>query len=197
MMEIEPHPNLINYFEITSEFRTSLTVDYFFNKGEHYNIVSNVENNIYLLKRLDKIGLLSNHNSICDAGLGLGNALFDLYLQSLDIQKSFSFTGIEKNDEYISFINEKLTHLWENRLNLIHDDIMSHDYSLHNIVYTYSPFSDPILLRKLYEKISEEILPGSIIVEHANSGLGHAGILESITNLNKIDVDHVVIFVRT
>lgn len=195
-MDIEPNPYLVSYFEITSGFRTSLTVDHFFNKGEHYNIVSNVENNIYLLKRLDDIGLLSNKNSICDAGLGLGNALFDLYLQSLEISKSFSFTGIEKTDEYISFINEKLIHLWENRLNLIHGDIMSHNYSPHNIVYTYSPFSDPRLLRNMYEKISEEIAPGSIIIEHANGGLGHAGILESITRLNKIDVDHVAIFIR-
>jgi hypothetical protein len=81
-IEIEPHPNLIEYFNITSTFKSNLTVDDFTNCGENYNICSNINQNIYLLKQLSELNLLKKINRVCDCGLGLGNALYDIYLQS-------------------------------------------------------------------------------------------------------------------
>ena len=78
-IEIEPHPNLIEYFNITSTFKSNLTVDDFTNCGENYNICSNNNQNIYLLKQLSELNLLKKINRVCDCGLGLGNALYDIY----------------------------------------------------------------------------------------------------------------------
>ena len=201
MKEIEPHPDLIRYFEKTSEFRTTLNVDHFFEKGEHYNIVSDVESNIYLLSRLDSVGLLRRENSVCDCGLGLGNALFDIYLQSLELKHSFSFHGIEKQKEYVDFVSRNLEQLWAGKLNLVHGDIMEQDYSAHNIVYTYSPFNNKKDLTRLYEKISSEITKGSVMIEHTNDGLGHSfgqerHLLEAIDCLKPVRIDWQTVFVK-
>ena len=101
--EIEPHPHLIKYFEITHNFKTNLSLSDFTNNGEHFNVLSNIDQNIFLLKRLEERGLLKDSNSICDCGIGLGNCLFEIYLQSKEIDKKFKFTGIEKQNFYINF----------------------------------------------------------------------------------------------
>jgi hypothetical protein len=63
-IEIEPHPNLIEYFNITSTFKSNLTVDDFTNCGENYNICSNINQNIYLLKQLSELNLLKKINRV-------------------------------------------------------------------------------------------------------------------------------------
>jgi hypothetical protein len=192
--EIEPHTDLIKYFEITHNFKSDLSVNVFTDNGEHYNVLSDIDQNIFLLKKLNEFGLLKEENHICDCGIGLGNALFEIYLQSLDLDKKFYFYGIEKQDVYIQFIIDNLSHLWKDKLSLIKDDIMNVDYSNYNIVYSYSPFNNKKQLEKMYQKIVNEIQLGSIIVENANSGKGHFELLREFTELEEIDLDGLYIY---
>lgn len=193
-IELEPHSYLIEYYNITSTFKSDLTIDVFTNAGENYNILSDINENIFLLKKLDELNLLNEHNHICDCGIGLGNTLFEIYLQSTELDKIFSFTGIEKQKVYIDFINKELIHLWKDGLYLIQDDIMNLDYSNYNIVYSYSPFNNFKQLKSMYNKIVSDIKSDSIIIEHANRGLGHFNLLEEIEGLEKIKLDYTFVF---
>ena len=157
--EIEPHPDLIEYFNITQNFTSNLTVDIFTNVGENYNILSDINQNIFLLKRLDELNLLKEENHIIDCGIGLGNTLFEIYLQSKEIDKKFYFKGVEKQKVYIRFILDNLSHLWKDVLSLENNDIMNIDYSNFNIVYSYSPFNNHKQLKLMYQKIISEIKP--------------------------------------
>lgn len=191
--EIEPHPDLIKYFEITHNFKSDLSVNVFTDNGEHYNVLSNIDQNIFLLRRLEERGLLKETNSICDCGIGLGNALFEIYLQSLDIDKNFHFYGVEKQNVYVDFINN-LSNLWKDKLNLIKDDIMNIDYSNYNIIYSYSPFNNKNQLEKMYQKIINEIKTNSLIIENANYGRGHFNLLKEFNELKEIDLDGLYIY---
>lgn len=194
MIEIEPHSDLIEYFNITSGFTSNLTVNVFSDVGEHYNVLSNIDQNIFLLNKLNNINLLNEDNYICDCGLGLGNALFEIYLQSLDLPKKFTFFGIEKQPVYLDFINKNLLHLWKDSLNLIQDDIMNQNYCKYNLIYCYSPFNNFSKLSAMYDKISKEIKSGSIIIENANRGLGHFNVLEKVDGLEKITLEDIFVF---
>lgn len=195
--EIKPHPDLVEYYRITDTFSSNLTVDVFSNVGENYNIISDINRNIFLLKQLDDLGLLKETNRICDCGLGLGNALFELYLQSKEINKRFYFTGIEKQKVYVDFILENLSHLWEDNLNLVNSDIMNIDYLNFDIIYSYSPFNNYQQLKLMYQKIISEIKSGSIIIEHANFGLGHFNLLEEFNDLQKIELEQTYVFKKS
>lgn len=192
--EIEPHPDLIRYFEITHNFKSDLSVNVFTDSGEHYNVLSNIDQNIFLLRKLEERGLLKETNSICDCGIGLGNALFEIYLQSLDIDKIFYFYGIEKQKSYADFIRENLLELWKNNLSIINDDIMSQNFSKYNIVYSYSPFNNKKQLEKMYQKIINEIKTDSLIIENANYGRGHFNLLKEFTELEEINLDEICIY---
>lgn len=193
-IEIEPHPNLIEYFNITSTFKSNLTVDDFTNCGENYNICSNINQNIYLLKQLSELNLLKKINRVCDCGLGLGNALYDIYLQSKEIEFDFQFVGVEKQPVYIDFIKQNLSHLWGDNFRIVNCDIMEFDFSKFNIIYSYSPFNNYLQLKSMYQKIISEIKPGSIIIEHSSGGLGHFQILTEFTELEKRELECMSVF---
>ena len=193
--EIEPHPDLILYFQETQKFSGKLPEDY--NEGdEFYNIVSNIEQNIFLLDRLNERNLLNENNNMIDCGIGLGFTLFDFYLQSLNLNKNFTFTGIEKQKVYVEYLKKNLLSFWNNELNLIEDDIMNHNYSDYNIVYSYSPFRSEKNLNEFYNKVVNEIKSGSIIIENARWGLGHYDLLRKIDLLEPIEIDDIHIFVK-
>ena len=192
--EIEPHPDLIEYYTITHNFKSDLTVDIFTNAGENYNILSDINQNIFLLKRLNELYLLKEKNHIIDCGIGLGNVLFEIYLQSKEIDKKFLFTGVDKQKVYINFILDNLSHLWKDSIALKNDDIMNLNYSPYSIIYSYSPFNNRVQLNLMYQKIISEIDSGSIIVEHANKGLGHFNLLEEFNQLEKIDLGQLYVF---
>lgn len=192
--EIEPHSDLVEYYNITSNFTSNLTVDVFTDAGENYNILSDINKNIFLLNQLNELDLLKEVNHICDCGVGLGNTLFEIYLQSKEIDKLFSFTGIEKQKVYVEFIEENLLYLWKDRLILKNDDLMNIDYSPYNIIYSYSPFNNFKQLKSMYDKIVLDIKSDSIIIEHANRGLGHFNLLEEIEGLEKIKLDYTSVF---
>jgi hypothetical protein len=106
--EIEPHPDLILYFQETQKFSGKLPEDY--NEGdEFYNIVSNIEQNIFLLDRLNERSLLKENNNMIDCGIGLGFTLFDFYLQSLSLNQNFTFTGIEKQKVYVEYLKKDIS----------------------------------------------------------------------------------------
>lgn len=194
MIEIEPHPELIEYYNITNNFSSNLKIEDFTSTGGHYNVVSDIDQNIFLLKQLNELNLLLDVNHICDCGIGLGNALFEIYLQSKELDKLFSFTGVEKQKVYVDFIKDNLLHLWKDRLILKNDDIMSINYSPYNLIYSYSPFNNYNQMKSMYDKIVSEIKSGSIIIEHANKGLGHFNLLEEIKGLEKIKLDYISVF---
>ena len=193
--EIEPHPELILYFQETQKFSGKLPEDY--NEGnEFYNIVSNIEQNIFLLDRLNERNLLKENNNMIDCGIGLGFPLFDFYLQSLSLNKNFTFTGIEKQKVYVDYLKKNLLSFWNEELNIIEDDIMNHSYSDYNIVYSYTPFRSGKSLNEFYNKIAYEVKSGSIIIENANWGLGYYDLLENIDLLEPIEIDDIHIFVK-
>jgi hypothetical protein len=193
--EVEPHPELILYFQETQKFSGKLPDDY--NQGnEFYNIVSNIEQNIFLLDRLNERNLLKENNNMIDCGIGLGFSLFDFYLQSLSLNRNFTFTGIEKQKVYVDYLKENLLSFWNEELNIIEDDIMNHSYSDYNIVYSYTPFRSRKSLNDFYNKIVYELKSGSIIIENANWGLGYHDLLKNIDLLEPIEIDDIHIFVK-
>lgn len=191
--EVEPNPELVLYFQETQKFNTVLP-ESFLEGNEFYNITSNIEQNIFLINRLEERGLLKDSNRMIDCGIGLGFTLFDFYLQSLDSKKVFSFSGIEKQSAYIDFIKENLIDFWKDGIDLIEDDIMNHSYKGYDIVYSYSPYRTTAKLKEFYEKVVSEIESGSLIIENANSGLGHGDALLTIENLERIEIDDITIF---
>ena len=193
--EVEPHPELILYFQETQKFSGKLPDDY--NEGnEFYNIVSNIEQNIFLLDRLNERNLLKENNNMIDCGIGLGFSLFDFYLQSLSLNRNFTFTGIEKQKIYVDYLKKNLLSFWNEELNIIEDDIMNHSYSDYNIVYSYTPFRSGKSLNEFYNKIAYEVKSGSIIIENANWGLGYHDLLKNIDLLEPIEIDDIHIFVK-
>jgi hypothetical protein len=198
LQEVEPNQLLVEYYQLSKtnwcDFDSSKP--HFIENEEWHYVMSNIEQNIFLLQRLDERGLLRDDNSICDCGIGLGVALFDLYLQSklFSDGKKFKFCGIEKELNYIEFLNNKLLHYWEGNLDIIHSDIMDIDYSKFNIVYTYTPFKTVEKLTLLYNKIISEISSGSILIENKNAGLGLHGVLTELEGVKKIHLDDIVVF---
>jgi len=198
IQEVEPNEKLVEYYRLSK----SLWVDFdssrpeFIENEEWHYVLSNIEQNIFLLQRLEERNLLNQENNICDCGIGLGVALFDIYQQSklFTDGKVFSFYGIEKQKSYIEYLNNNLLNYWEGNLNLIEDDIMNQNYSKYNIVYTYTPFKTTEKLSVFYNKIISEIKPGSLLIENKNAGLGLHGVLTELEGIKKIQIDDIVVF---
>jgi hypothetical protein len=198
---IEPNPILIEYVKQSNSLWTefdSLSQMFHYSEqiinNEWHYIMSNLEQNIFLLKRLDEKNLLPEEVNICDAGIGLGAALFDIYLQSKEINKKFNFYGIEKQQKYIEYFNENLLNYWNGDLTIIDGDIMEHDFSNYNIVYSYSPYRSPRYLLDYYTKLKNEIAPGSLIIENRENGLGLESTLSMVEGLEKIELDDIFVF---
>ena len=178
---IEPNPILIEYYQKVKEFEIkemllSKAVD-----GEWLYIQSNIDQNIFLLKRLEDLGLIPSIGKVCDCGIGLGTAIFDIYLQSKEIEKKYVFTGIEKQSKYVDFLNENLLTFWNNDLEIIKGDLMDQKYDSFDIIYCYTPFRDMEKLKMFYLKVISEMKEGSILIENKNYGLGEDDILSTIS----------------
>lgn len=196
---IEPNPILVKYVKIANALWTDFdNFDEIQLKTEthewHY-IMSNLEQNIFLLQRLKEKNLLKSEINICDAGIGMGSALFDIYLQSKEIENvNIKFYGIEKQKKYISYFQEKLEHFWNDELTFIEDDLDNQNFSNYDIVYSYSPYKSPRKLLEFYTKLKNEIKPGSLIIENRERGLGLDHTLSMVEGLEKIEIDDIYIF---
>lgn len=163
MIEIEPNPKLVKYFEVANQL--DCHSDDFTNRGEWHYIQSDIERNIFLIKDLDELGLLSDEVNIVDCGIGLGTVMFDLYLQSLEIEgKKFTFTGIEKDEKYINYFKENLLDMWSENFELIESDIRDCDFQKFNFIFMFQPFKFSNLAMPFYKKVIMEAKRGTIIL---------------------------------
>lgn len=196
---IEPHPLLIEYLEIAYNLNDEVNknLEDFFNAGEWHYIQSDLETNIFLLKRLDELNLLPNNINMCDCGLGLGTILYDLYLQSKEFNNQFTFTGIEKYDRYIDALNTNLIKYWDNNLHLIHDDIMNVDLSKYNFIYFYQPFKVSDKAIQFYLKVIDEAPEGALIfgLNHFQiQTYGDNNLIDKFNKLKPYKVDDIILF---
>jgi len=192
---LEPNPILVEYYQTAKEFELEDMLNSKVGDGEWLYIQSNLSQNIYLLKKLDNLGLIPDSGKICDCGIGLGTAIFDIYLQSKDIEKNYSFVGIEKQSRYLEFLRERLLDFWNDNLEIVSGDLMDQRYDKYDIVYCYTPFKDLEKLREFYLKVISEMSEGSVLIEHNKCGLGEGKILSSISeDIVPIDLDGITVF---
>ena len=197
---IEPNPILIEYFQLTNHLSQSLNSDLseFLENNEWHYLQSNIENNILLLKRLEEINLLTTNVNICDCGIGLGTVMFDLYLQSKDIvDKTFTFTGIEKYERYIDTLNNQLAKYWENNLNIIQNDIMNEDYSKYNFIYLYTPFTTDTKLMNFFHKVITQMPEGGLVIgidQFRIENYGDQTLISDFRKLKQHIIDDLVIY---
>jgi hypothetical protein len=164
---VEPNPLLIEYFVRVRQLSQELTglESTFKEDGEWPYIESNIEFNIFLLKRLSDLGLLPQSPiKVCDCGVGLATIMYDLYLQSKEISCEFEFFGIEKYQPYIDVFNRELSKYWNGDLNLIRDDLMAHNYSSYNFIWIFTPYSQSDKLMAFFDKVISEMPQGGIII---------------------------------
>ena len=192
---IEPNPILIEYYQTAKVFEMADMLNSKVGDGEWLYIQSNLSQNIFLLKKLGDLGLIPDSGKICDCGIGLGTAIFDIYLQSKDIEKNYSFVGIEKQSSYLEFLRERLLGFWNGNLEIVEGDLMDQKYGEYDIVYCYTPFRDAEKLKEFYLKVISEMSEGSILIENNKCGLGEGEILSSISDdITPIDLDGVTVF---
>lgn len=167
-MNKDREQNLLNYTKTIELFDIS---NHGSDIGEWHYIQGHFDSTKNVLYDILNSGIMPDRLDICDCGVGFGTILFDLYLQSLDIPNvQFSFTGIEKNNQYNDFTKKNLLSLWNGNLRLIEGDIMEVDYSNWNFVYFYQPFSKSDLAMKFYHKVIHEAKNGTFIfgIDHFN-----------------------------
>ena len=192
---VEPDPTLIEYYQIAKKFEISEMLISKTEDGEWLYIQSNLDQNIFLLKKLEDMGLLPDSGKICDCGIGLGTAIFDIYLQSKKLEKNYSFVGIEKQSKYLNYLTGNLLDFWGKDLQIIEGDLMQQKYDDYNIIYCYTPFRDIEKLKTFYLKVISEMKKGSILIENKNYGLGEKDILSTISDdISAIDLYGVTIF---
>lgn len=192
---VEPNPTLVEYYHKAKDFEMREMLVSKVGDGEWLYIQSNIDQNIFLLKKLDNLGLIPDFGKVCDCGIGLGTAIFDIYLQSKELGKDYSFVGIEKQSKYVDYLIENLLDFWNEDLEIIQGDLMNQRYDDFDIVYSYTPFRDVEKLREFYLKVISEMSEGSILIENKNWGLGEGEILSNISeDIVPIDLDGITIF---
>lgn len=163
---IEPSPLLIDYFVKVRQLIADLHSDISSFKlvNEWPYIESDIESNILLLDRLRSLDLLPEVVSICDCGIGLGTIMYDLYLQSKELDGyRFKFYGVEKYVPYIDCFESNLRSYWQDDLNLIQDDLMAHSYGGYNFIWIFTPYSTSDKLMAFFEKVILEMPVGGLV----------------------------------
>jgi len=195
-VEIDPNPLLLEYHAAASALCTEFDGNKpeFSDKQQWHYIMSDMEQNILLLKRLHERGLVKDGSKMADCGIGLGTALYDFFLQSKELGLDFSFAGIEKHAPYLQFLKDSLIDRWEGKLDLIEGGIEDQSYGEYDIVYSFTPFRDLDKLKDFYEKVASELKPGAIFIENKCGGLGMRNMLADIPGLEKIEIDGIFVF---
>jgi hypothetical protein len=192
---VEPNSDLVEYYQKAKEFEMGEMLVSKVDGEEWLYIQSNLDQNIFLLKKLDNLGLIPDSGRVCDCGIGLGTALFDIYLQSKELGKEYSFLGIEKQSRYVDYLNKELLSFWNENLEIVLGDLIYQRYDNYDIIYSYTPFRDVDRLRDFYLKVISEMKEGSILIENKNWGLGEGEILSSISeDIVPVDLDGLTVF---
>lgn len=197
---IEPNPLLVEYFNKKQEIidNSNLNIEQFDKDGEWHYVESSIDANILLLNRLESRGLLGDKINLCDCGIGYGTILYDLYLQSKEfINKEFTFTGIEKCDDYINSVRNDLWSYWDGNLNLIHGDIFDYDYSNMNLIWIYTPFRVSHKLLSFFEKVIDEVPVNSIIIgidQFTVMSYGTPSLIEKFNKLEFNNIDGLIVY---
>ena len=199
---IEPDKKLIEYIEIVNKLdcKKDIDLEHFLINQEWHYVQSDLEKNIFLLKRLNDYGILPKEVNICDCGIGLGTVMFDLFLQSKSINdKKFTFTGIEKFRPYIDYVKLNLYEYWENNLELIEGDIMEFDYSTWNFIFFYQPFSKSDKAMSFYNKVINECISGTLILgldpyNIMTYGSNYRGLVDGFKRLKPFKIDDWYLF---
>lgn len=197
---VEPNPLLIEYYlkarQLTEDLKSEEST--FKEDGEWPYIESNIEFNIFLLKRLSELGLLPHSPiKVCDCGVGLATIMYDLYLQSREISCEFEFWGIEKYRPYIDAFNLNLSHYWNGDLNLITDDLMAHNYSAYNFIWIFTPYSQSDKLMAFFDKVISEMPLGGIVIgidHYRIMTYGGEGLKSKFMELEAHKVDELWVF---
>ena len=193
---IEPDPLLLEYHSMAESMWTQFDGNKpeFADGQKWYYIMSDMEQNIFLLKRLYERGLIKDGAKMVDCGIGLGTALYDFFLQSKYLGLSFEFFGIESHDPYAHYLKNCLMDRWDGNLELIEGCIEDQEYGAYDIIYSFTPFRNLEKLKEFYEKVAAEMKPGSIFIENKCGGLGMQNMLADIEGLEKIDIDGIFVF---
>ncbi len=198
---IEPNPLLVEYYIEANKLSVELTKDTSGHKllGEWHYIESNIEYNIFLLKRLEELNLLpENPIRILDCGVGLATIMYDLYLQSKEIRlHQFEFFGVERYRPYIDCFNQNLSKYWNGDLNIIEDNLMNHNYTSYNFIWIFTPYSVSDKLMKFFEKVISEMPVGGIVfgLDHYRiMTYGSAELIEIFKKLEAYKLDELWVF---
>ena len=197
---VEPNPLLIEYYlkarQLTEELKSEEST--FKEDGEWPYIESNIEFNIFLLKRLSELGLLPHSPiKVCDCGVGLATIMYDFYLQSKDLSYEFTFTGIEKYRPYIDSFEENLSGYWNGALEMISDDLMAHNYSQYNFIWIFTPYSQSDKLMAFFDKVISEMPCGGIVIgidHYRIMTYGGEGLKAKFMELEAHKVDELWVF---
>lgn len=162
------------------------------------NNIINISNNVNLIKNLENYGLLLSDNHICDCNMFLGESLFDIFQQTLNIQnKTFNFYAVEKNKELVDLFNQNLLKFWP-KIQVTEGDIIEQNLSKYNIIFTNTPSKDIEELKNIYLKIVDDLPTYGILIENLDKGLGFRNclidLLETHPQIEIIDVDGFVIY---
>jgi len=187
----EPDERLVEYYELSLAIRATPPPE----DEDRNHAISDVDLNILLLERLEREGLLGAHTDVVDCGLGVGFALFDLYLQSLAMPgKTFAFRGVEDCPYYLGFVESAMAPMWGGNLGLVRGDVREQDYHGYGLIYSHSPFLRMDTTRRFYRRVADQMPSGALLVENRNSGLGLHGVLAEIPGLEKIILGDLCVF---
>lgn len=114
---------------------------------------------------------------IIDLGFGLGTSLYNISKQIEYYDKiKCEYFGIDYDNDLYEYFLSHLKHKWANIV-YYNSDVFNHEYSNYDIIFTYSPFNDDKMILNMYDKIYQEMKPGSIFFDVYNSGRGYRDIL--------------------
>jgi hypothetical protein len=125
--------------------------------------------------------LLQSENNMIDVGSGLGTTLYNFYIQSRESKLKNLFKiklhGVEADVELAMKFEKNLLPFFNGELMFCVAEAEELDYSQYNFVYMYSPMKLEGMHR-LYNKILQEISPGTVVYDNYMFGEGIEKILE-------------------
>ncbi len=143
-----------------------------------------------LVEALWNSNLIKKNMNICDLGCGFGTTLFNIafqfrhYKNALQDKNIFNniYTGIEIDKDYIDRFKYVKT-MWDKydlTLNMVNEDIMTHDCKDYDLITSYSPIKNNEKLYEMYKHIFSSLKKGCIFIEHYGNGLGKSEMLLEI-----------------